>query len=218
MVSPKIGEGAFRGDVEAATSVRVNRKGGSLTAILKKALADRLGSETKSLAAASIDLGSGRSILLMGAAELADRIRVHRSGSDRVELYVEEEGDLEVDGVAAAFLRLKTNQFERGQLNLSRPIDAQTWAARSEALFLAAANDARDSEPAKSGTWVVISSHQHDRDAVIEAAERVFREESDRLSEAASATFEDVISMARDLSNEAAEDEEKSASAKSDEA
>lgn len=128
-------DASFRGDVDTRASVRVNRKGGSFSAILKKILIDRLGWEAKPLEAATVDLGSGRSLLLMGAVEVVERIQVKRNARGRVEIAVDDEEDTEVDSVTETLLRLKTRQLERGDLSLSNPLSAEDWAARSKKLF-----------------------------------------------------------------------------------
>jgi hypothetical protein len=130
----------FLGDVEAQEAVRVNRKGGSWTAIIRKRLAERLGMGSDRFTAATVDLGADRSLLLMGNAEMAGSVRIQRSGRGRVEVFVEGDGDVELDDVDAAFLRLKTSEFERGRLALSGPVSARDWVARAERLF----QEARD--------------------------------------------------------------------------
>jgi hypothetical protein len=128
----------FAGDVEVQTTIRVSRKGGSLTAILKKILVERLGLVGDTLAAATIDLGAGR-VLVLGSPGAVGKVRIQRSGPRTVEVAADGADDAEVDEIAEAFLRLKAAQFNRGQLALSGPVTAEAWRARSEQAFARAA-------------------------------------------------------------------------------
>ncbi len=115
----------FVGDVGAQASVTVNKKGGSLTAILKKILTDKLSLLGGRVSAATIELGSGQSVLLLGADEDLGQLQVIRRGENAFEVVAADSEDAEVDSVTEAFLALKTAQFERGQLDLSGPLSAE---------------------------------------------------------------------------------------------
>ncbi|WP_339828930.1 hypothetical protein [uncultured Parvibaculum sp.] len=130
---------AFSGDIDAQASITVNRKGGSLTAILKKILADKIGLRGNRLSAATVDIGSGHSVLLMMGARVASgHVKVLRSGKNRVELVATNDDEVEIDDVTEAFLNLKIAQFKKGGLNLTGPVSPEDWKARSEQAFASA--------------------------------------------------------------------------------
>ncbi|MEQ8346259.1 MAG: hypothetical protein RIB84_15200 [Sneathiellaceae bacterium] len=54
------------GDISTASEVTVNRKGGSLTATLKKTLRERIDLLGNHMHAAALQFGSGQSVLLHG--------------------------------------------------------------------------------------------------------------------------------------------------------
>ena len=56
------------GDIAASADVTINTKGGSVTAILKKSLRDRLGALSDHLAGAALQFASGQSVLLLAGA------------------------------------------------------------------------------------------------------------------------------------------------------
>lgn len=127
---PQVGERPlFVGDVETQSSVTVNRKGGSLTAILKKNLADKLRLGDKHVSAATVDIGSGKSVLLMGVDEDLEQLQVIRRGVNTFEVLLADTGEAQIDPVAEAFLALKTAQFERGWWDHSGPLTADDVAA-----------------------------------------------------------------------------------------
>lgn len=128
-------ERVFEGDVQAQSEVRVSRSSGAVRAILKKIIMDKLGLEGDFLSAATVELSPGKSVLLMGAADVVGHLQVNRSGLGAFEVVAEDSEDLRVDAVTEAFLALKTAQFERGQLNLSGPWSAEDWEARSAESF-----------------------------------------------------------------------------------
>src|SRR3954469_3072009 len=133
--SGKAAPGLIVGDVETSTDVRVNTKGGSLTAILKKNLREQLGAIGETLAGAALRFGGGETLLLLSNADAAPggRLRVLRVGKNRFEIELDSDTDDEVDGLTAAFLRVKQQQFVDGSLELMPPIGADQWRAEMEA-------------------------------------------------------------------------------------
>src|SRR5690606_19156299 len=97
----------FIGDVDAQSVLKVNRKGGSITATLKKAITDHLNLSDDHLVAAVVDLGLDRTILLLGADPLPGDLQVIRRGGNSVEIVADDDGDVEVDPITEAFLALK---------------------------------------------------------------------------------------------------------------
>lgn len=141
MVPPQ----AFSGDVAAPTRVTINTKGGSMTAILRKDLREKLGVVGSQLCAAALEFGSGPAVLLLGDA----KIRVLRLGKDRFEVVLgADEGD-EIDEITAAFLKLKEAQFKAGDLPLMAPIAADRWQAEAEGWTRAAEAALGRSEPGR---------------------------------------------------------------------
>ena len=124
---------AITGDVVAMADVRINTKGGSLTATLKKAVRDKLGNLGDHLSAATVEFATGQAILLLsggsGATGVNLPVHVRKIGKNRFEIGLEADSDEEVDEVTAAFLRLKRDQFEKGRLRLSEPVTADDWRA-----------------------------------------------------------------------------------------
>jgi hypothetical protein len=139
------------GDVTAIDRANLTRKGGSLTATLRKSVRAGLG-DADELAAAAVDLGDGHSVLLLsGAAAGAQGLRVRKTGPHRVELLLETDQATEIDDLTAAFLRLRVEQYQRGRLTLSPPVDAAAWrlemAATAAALETVAASVVQPDEP-----------------------------------------------------------------------
>ena len=122
------------GDIAASADVTINTKGGSVTAILKKSLRDRLGALSDHLAGAALQFASGQSVLLLaGSGALAGAVRVRKTGQNRLEIVLDGDDAEEIDEVTATFLRLKKDQFEKGLLNLSEPMTAVDWRKQMDA-------------------------------------------------------------------------------------
>ncbi len=123
------------GDVEAITVVTVNTKGGSMTATLKKALREKLGEFGGRLTGAAVQFATGQAILLLspsgGSSSIAP-VRVHRIGKNRFEIELATGEDEEIDNVTAAFLQLKQDQFEKGELALMPSVNADQWRIETE--------------------------------------------------------------------------------------
>ncbi len=123
------------GDVEAMTMVTVNTKGGSMTATLKKALRETLGEIGGRLTAAAVQFATGQAILLLspsGDSSSIAPVRVHRIGKNRFEIELDTGEDEEIDNVTAAFLQLKQDQFEKGELVLMPSVNADQWRIETE--------------------------------------------------------------------------------------
>ena len=127
---------AITGDIAAAADVTVNTKGGSVTATLKKSLRDRLGDVTDHLAGAALQFAPGQSVVLLAGAMVGAaahmELRVRRTGRNRFEIELEDDGAEEVDEVTAAFLRLKKDQFGKGLLKLSEPMTSADWRKKMD--------------------------------------------------------------------------------------
>ena len=116
------------GDVAAIDEANVTRKGGSLTATIRKSVRAGLGDVSDHLAAAALQFAAGPSlVLLSGFGAAASAVRVRRLGGDSFEIKLDTGEPAEVDDLTAAFLRLKVEQFKRGELRLSPPVDAEGW-------------------------------------------------------------------------------------------
>lgn len=122
------------GDVEAASEVTVNTKGGSMTATLKKGLRERLGQVFGRLAGGVLQFETGQSLLLLspGAGAGLASVRVQRIGRNRFEIELDTHENEEVDEVTAAFLRLKQAQFVNDELTLLPPVDADELRAEAD--------------------------------------------------------------------------------------
>lgn len=121
------------GDVDVVTDVTVSMKGGSLTAILRKVLRERLGKIGTKLSAAALDLGDGQGLVLLSPGAGGPSIHIQRTGAHRFEIDLCSDEDEEVDEITAAFLRLKVDQFAKDGLDLSEPISAKEWRQEMDA-------------------------------------------------------------------------------------
>lgn len=118
------------GDVSASTDVTVNTKGGSTTATLRKDLRDQLGDVGGHLLGATVPLGGDLSALVMVPDRPGQgRVRVQRSGHNRFEVVLDDDGATE-DPLLDAFLRIKVAQFTAGQLDLTVPMSVDDWQER----------------------------------------------------------------------------------------
>jgi hypothetical protein len=118
------------GDVGIIGRVRVNEKGGSMSAILKKPLRERLGEVLDHLDAASLDFGDG-SVALLLRADGGTPVHVRSIGGKRFEISIQDDDDEDVDELTAAFLRLKIDQFKKGRVELSSPYTAEMFAVHA---------------------------------------------------------------------------------------
>lgn len=116
------------GDVNVVADIRVNVKGGSMSAILRKPIRESLGEVADHLCAATVDFGDGSGIVLLRADGDAP-VFVRSLGAKRFEVTLENEDDEEVDELTAAFLRLKLDQFKKGAVRLSHPYTAESFRA-----------------------------------------------------------------------------------------
>jgi hypothetical protein len=126
------------GDIAASADVTIHTKGGSVTATLKKALRDRLGTLKDHHPGAALQFANGQSVVLLVGASDAPRggaFRVHRINSNRFEIVFEDESEPDVDPVTAAFLHLKSDQFRKGVLRLSEPMTAEDWRQQTDRDF-----------------------------------------------------------------------------------
>ena len=123
------------GDIAVRADVTVNKKGGSLTATLKKSLRDRLGETGARLSAAAVEFGTGQTVLLLSRS-LGERdvpVHVRKVGENRFEIEALGDTGVEIDEVTAAFLRLKRDLFTKGKLEISGPLSADDWRATMDA-------------------------------------------------------------------------------------
>lgn len=120
-------EPAFEGDIQIQESIRVDRGGGAVRAILKKVIMDKLGFMGRLLSAATVEVSPGKSILLVGDAETVGHLQVNRSGERGFEVVVDDGDELVVDTTTEAFLLLKQAQFDRGEMELSDPLSAEDF-------------------------------------------------------------------------------------------
>lgn len=124
---------AIEGDVTAAEDVTINKKGGSLTAILKKSLREQLGAVEEPLMGAALQFDTGQSVVVLsrkpGTAAGGATVQVRKVGPNRFQLSLGDESAQEVDPVTAAFVQLKIDLFAKGKLQLSDPYTAESWGA-----------------------------------------------------------------------------------------
>jgi hypothetical protein len=156
---PEKQELPFTGDVVARADLTINTKGGSTTAILKKAIRERLGALGQHLPAAALEFSTGQAIVLLAGNTASQEswlpVRVCRVGRNRFEIAIETDASEEVDEVTAAFLRLKRDQFAKGTLRLVGPVTAEEWRAdmdRQIGAAEAAQARARRRTPARRST------------------------------------------------------------------
>ena len=125
------------GDVAVTSDVTLNTKGGSVTATLRKSLAQRLGEARTRLSGAALQFSNGQAMVILaggGEAKLKS-FHVRRVSQDRFEIALEDSEAVELHTVAAAFLRLKVDQFQRDVLELSDPKSADEWRRKTTADF-----------------------------------------------------------------------------------
>lgn len=131
------------GDVATTTEVSVNTKGGSLSTTLKKGIRESLGEVGYGLTAAALRFDTGEGVVLLSGApesEASASVRVSRIGSNRFEIELNSDKDEEIDDLTAAFLMLKIEQFKKGRLHLTEPVDADEWQAEMDEKFRKAAS------------------------------------------------------------------------------
>lgn len=120
-------EPVFEGDIQTQEAIRVDRGGGAVRAILKKIIMEKLGLMGNFLSAATGEVGPGKSVLLMGAAEVVGHLQVNKSGTTGFEVVVDDGSEATVDAATEAFLTLKQAQFERGELDLTGSLSAEDF-------------------------------------------------------------------------------------------
>jgi hypothetical protein len=134
------------GDVDTATEVSVNTKGGSLSTTLKKGIRESLGEVGYGLTAAALRFDTGEGVVLLSGApesEAPASVRVSRIGSNRFEVELDSGEGEEIDDLTAAFLTLKIDQFKKGRLHLTGPVDADEWKAEMDEKFRKAAAETK---------------------------------------------------------------------------
>jgi hypothetical protein len=124
-MEPKSRFSPISGDVDMVQDVRVNAKGGSWSAILKKPIRQRLGDISDHVCAAGVEFGDGSGIVLL-RADGQPPVVVRSLGARRFEISIEAADDEEIDELTAAFLRLKIDQFKSGLAQLSPPYTAES--------------------------------------------------------------------------------------------
>ena len=119
------------GDVIARENVRISKKGGSMTAILKKPLRETLGDVGSFLSAATVEFATGQTLVLLSGAPddgaTDSPVHVRKVGLNRFEIEIEAIGYEEVDEITAAFLRLNRDLFAKGKLGISKRMTAADW-------------------------------------------------------------------------------------------
>jgi hypothetical protein len=132
------------GDIVAMTDVSINKKGGSLSATLKKGIRESLGEVGDRLTAAALEFAPGREVVLLSGGADADAptsVRVSRISKNRYEVELETGEDEEIDDLTAAFLMLKVDQFKKRKLHLLPAVTADEWQAEMDEKFRAAETD-----------------------------------------------------------------------------
>lgn len=132
--SPEPTPSVIIGDVVATAEVRVNTKGGSMTATLKKPIRERLGEIGSRLVAAAVEFTAGQPVLLLspGASAGSLPLRVRRVSERLFEIELGSGEEDEVDEVTAAFLRLKQSRFVTDDLDLAPPVSGDQWRAEMD--------------------------------------------------------------------------------------
>lgn len=132
MKNPKI---AFIGDVHGGTAeITLNRKGGSLTATLKKVITDQVVAfrDATKVFGTAISLGDGDGLVLLSTLVDEDdpNIAMRQISENRFEVVIGEEAQVELDAVSMALLGLKEVEISEGRANLSAPMTGEDIRAR----------------------------------------------------------------------------------------
>jgi hypothetical protein len=118
------GETGIRGDV-SVEDTRLNTKGGSMTATLKKPLRDALGAGKRALGV-RLDFGKVSGVFLAPARLARQRFQVTRMGERRIVIDLVDDTRQPLDPYEAAFLNVLTEQFKRGERPLATREQAMT--------------------------------------------------------------------------------------------
>ena len=115
---------AFAGDARgSATEISLNRKGGSLTATLKKALTDQVSafSGISKMYGAAIPLEDGDGLVVLSTLVDEDdpQVTMRRVSENRYEIVVGEEETVSLDPVTLALLNLKEAEIASGRAELA---------------------------------------------------------------------------------------------------
>ncbi len=125
---------AFFGDVQNSAEISLNRKGGSLTATLKKVLTGQIAAfqDISKVFGTSISLPGGDGLVVLSSLVEDDDPDVHmRKLSDtRYEIVIGEEPMQELDPVSLGLLSLKEADIAAGRAELSAPMSAEDIRAR----------------------------------------------------------------------------------------
>lgn len=109
---------SIQGDV-TVEETRLNTKGGSMTAILRKKLGEALGRGGTTATGARYDFGELGSVILLVPGRLkAGRIQVTRMSDRRFVVDLVDKNAPAVEPLTRAFLTIITEQFKHGQRRL----------------------------------------------------------------------------------------------------
>ena len=109
---------SIQGDV-TVEETRLNTKGGSMTAILRKKLGEALGRGGTTATGARYDFGELGSVILLVPGRLkAGRIQVTRMSDRRFVVDLVDKNAPTVEPLTRAFLTIITEQFKHGQRRL----------------------------------------------------------------------------------------------------
>lgn len=117
------------GDVASTSDVRLEANGMFVTASLNRKMGSPLLKQGKfaHYTGARVDLDNGNFVILSGEPKKGNDVVVRRVGKNSVYISMSGGDVVEVDDVEAAFLRLKLNDFSRGEVELSGPMTASEW-------------------------------------------------------------------------------------------
>lgn len=126
---------ALAGDAAISpTEISLNRKGGSLTATLKKALTSNLTAFTlkDKVIGTAIPLADGDGLILLSSLvdEEDPDVRMVKVAPNRFEILIGEQDEVELDAVSTALLQLKELELTSGRAQISEPVTAQDIRAR----------------------------------------------------------------------------------------
>lgn len=127
---------SIQGDV-TVEETRLNTKGGSMTAILRKRLSEALGTTGGLVTGARLDFGQLASVVLLAPSRIGTgrvkrgRIRITRMTDRRFVVDLIDDNPETIDPFTQAFLTMIVEQFKRGQRKL---VDRETALAELEAV------------------------------------------------------------------------------------
>ena len=123
------------GDVASTADVRIDRgTGNSVSVDLKRTLVEHLRVQDKVLAGAALDFGRGYSAVILSSDMRGDPMVVRRLGQCSFNVSFGDTGqaEIEVGEIEAAFLRLKSAEFVKGELDLLPPVSGRDYARSIE--------------------------------------------------------------------------------------